>query len=244
MSVFSWAKFVCVMLLVSATVATAASENPGTDTDDSVLVEYARYYEVLDAPVQLDADVVEFFAYTCSHCRMAESFVEAFKRVKPDSVSFEAYAVASPPMASQLTQYAFAAAKLAGVDDRIHASLYSRVHDDPRPFESKEDVRTFFREQGLLAEVDPLLESQESRQMRTRHLDAAHEVGIDRTPMFVVGGRYRVYWGSDQTPERFSALLLALVNASATDKERTASEHPSCSFEAEACAGPIVAPDL
>lgn len=184
-------------------------------TGGDILVEYARFYRLAELPKREGRpQVQEYFSYACSDCHRAQAFVQRFEALRGPSITFERTPLASSNMASQLAQYAYTAAKRAGLEAQIHERLFERIHTDPRPFATKDDVRVLFKEAGLLQKVEAHLESGESRALRRRYFEMGEADGITRTPTFVVNGRYVVRWGSDQTPEKFARLLIALTKAS------------------------------
>lgn len=227
---------IAVLLACTPALSTASDAAP-------VLKEYARFVESMDAPIKLDETVVEFFSYTCSHCLSSQIFVSDFKKAKPATITFAAYPIASADMPSQLAQYAFAAAKLAGVEDQIHGPLFDRIHKDPRPFESKDAVRVFFQEQALLAKVERYLESAESKALRSRIFDMAVAAKVERTPTFVINGRNKAFWGTDQTSAKFTALLIALAQSENLPVSQPVIE-AGCSIKSDECSKPAEKPDF
>lgn len=203
---------VVVAWMVAATAWSADSGKP------SILVEYQRFYH----PVSLawspnEPEVVEFFSYNCNYCYAAEKSVELFRATKPADVRFQAYDITYDNLAWQLSQYAFAAAYLAGVEEQVHADLFHRFNVDKKLFDTKDDVVGFFREKGLLAKVEPWLESKASKDFRLKIYQMAVDAEVVRTPTFVVRGQYVVYWGTDQDPAKFTELLVALARKSRRD---------------------------
>nr|WP_240147988.1 thiol:disulfide interchange protein DsbA/DsbL [Luteibacter yeojuensis] len=193
------------MLACLATPAAASGSEP-------ILKEYARFYH----PVALtwhpgDPEVIEFFSYNCNYCYAAEKSVAVFKKTKPADIRFQAYEVAYDNVAWQLSQYAFAAASLAGVEEQVHADLFHRFNVDKKLFDTKADVVDFFRSEGLLEKVQPYLESDASKDLRMKIYQMAVDAEVTRTPTFVVKGQYVVYWGTDQDPGKFADLLVALA---------------------------------
>lgn len=202
--------FLSLMLVVLQSLcvngAAAAQSAP------PILEEYARFYSEVDV-AGWDAsgpNIIEFYSYNCSYCLEAEPYIQRLKQDLPEDVKFDGYVIASGDMAWQLSQYAFTAARMAGIDEKIREPMYQWIHQDQRQLDSKQDVRTFFEEQGFLDKVELHLESDASRAMRGMIYRLAVNAGISKTPTFVVNGKYVVHWGTDQEPAKFSALLIAL----------------------------------
>jgi protein-disulfide isomerase len=204
--------FRVVLWMFALTLAPAmlchAAPLPGKNP---ILEEYKRFYH----PVSVNwdpkgPDVIEFFSYNCNYCFAAEKSVKAFKDAKPATLTFQPYQVAYDNMAWQLSQYAFAAAYLAGVESQVHDDLFHRFNVEKRLFETKDDVRTFFQEKGLLEKVSPYLESKTSKDFRMHIYQMAVDYEVVKVPTFFVKGKYMVNWGTDQDPAKFAQLLIAL----------------------------------
>ncbi len=194
---------------------------------DPVLKEYKRFYQ----PVSLKwdpkgPDVVEFFSYNCNYCYAAEKAVKVFKNTKPATLRFQPYQIAYSNMAWQLSQYAFAAAYLAGVEGRVHDDLFHRFNVDKRLFATKNDVVSFFRDEGLLDKVSPYLESQASKDFRMHIYQMAVDYEVVKVPTFFVKGKYIVSWGTDQDPDKFARLLIALSEIADADGNPSAASAP------------------
>lgn len=172
-----------------------------------------------------EADVVEFFSYNCTFCYQAQSAVEEFLRQKPSTLSFQRYAVNSAQSGWSMSATAFRAAYLAGVEDRIGPKLFDRMQGETGDFEDFASVRSFFDEQGVGTLANQYVESSDSTELRKHIFQLSKAIQLEKTPTFVVGGRYIAYWGSDQTPENFAKLILTLYQRS------RAEPHSSCAVD-------------
>lgn len=196
-----------LLSLVLSLFSAVASVNAYAD----ILEEYARFYKPVDIAEwdKNGPNVVQFFSFNCSYCYEAEKAVRHFNKHKPEGVTFGSFPLASGNTGWQLSQYAYAAASLAGVD--IHDDLFTFFHVEGGEFNNKEDVRRFFEARKILDRVDSFLESSESEALRKKIHQMTIDYGVTRVPFFVVNGKYEVTWGSDQTPEKLSELLSALA---------------------------------
>ncbi len=192
-----------------------------------ILQEYKRFYEEINIKWDAkDPNVVELFSYNCNQCQDAEKTLDYFKKNKPKTVRFEQYAVTTSNMNWKLSQYAFRAAYLAGVEKEVRADLFNKMNIEKKLFNTKADVSDYFKKKGMGAKVEPLLESQASKDLRDRIYDMAIAAKVRRTPTILVNGKYRVAWGSDQQPEKLAALLTALAEKS---NPQTACPRQACS---------------
>jgi thiol:disulfide interchange protein DsbA len=157
-----------------------------------------------------EADVVEFFSYNCNYCSDAEPFVAEFLRRKPASLVFERYAVSSGKPGWALSAEAFRATHLAGMERKLAPALFERMVVQQAPFDDLQAIRQFFEREGVGRDVTRFVGSAESDALRKRISELARGLPVERTPSFVVGGRFVAYWGSHHTPESFAELLLAL----------------------------------
>lgn len=217
-------RFLSSMLVVLQSLC--VSGGAAAQSEPPILEEYARFYSEVDV-AGWDAsgpNIIEFYSYNCSYCLEAEPYVQRLKQELPEDVKFDGYVVASGDMAWQLSQYAFTAARMAGIDEEIREPMYQWIHQDLRQLDSKQDIRIFFAEQGLLDKVELHLESDASRAMRGMIYRLAVNAGISKTPTFVVNGRYLVHWGTDQEPAKLSALLIALSKKTSVGSGSKSSE--------------------
>lgn len=217
--------FLLLMVVVLQSFCVSGAAVAQSD-DAPILEEYARFYSEVNV-TDWDAsgpNIIEFYSYNCSYCLEAEPYVQRLKQDLPEDVRFDGYVIASGDMSWQLSQYAFTAARMAGIDEQIREPMYQWIHQDQRPLDSKQDVRDFFAEQGLLDKVEVHLESDDSRAMRGMIYRLAVNAGISSTPTFVVNGKYIVRWGTDQEPAKFSALLVALSQKTSVEGESNSPE--------------------
>lgn len=181
------------------------------DEDTNILQEYARHYQELPAAVDTyGVDVVELFSYHCSICNGARANVAMMQKNLPAGKSFHAYAVRSSRAEWQVSAKAFLAFETAGLSPTMHDSLFNYIHVDKQPMKGDGDIEAFFTRAGhpeLIGRAD----SPEAAALAAR-IDQLWKASQSRVvPTFIVGGRYKVLWGSDQTPEKFSRLVNALL---------------------------------
>jgi hypothetical protein len=180
--------------------------------DEDILQDYARHYQELPAEVNLrGADVVELFSYSCNVCNSARPNVTEMLKHLPAGTKFQAYAISSRRPEWQVSARAFRAFEVAGLTSQLHDRFFDYIQTENAPMKDDADIEAFFRRSGhpelvgswnspdataLAQVIDDLWKASQSR-------------GV---PVFLVGGRYKVTYGSDQTPEKFSRLVNALLD--------------------------------
>jgi thiol:disulfide interchange protein DsbA len=142
-----------------------------------------------------DADkieVVEFFAYSCSHCYNFEPLLERWKSGQADDVSFlpspAVWSAAMEPHAK-----AFYTAKALGVLDTMHGALFAAMHVDRKRLASDGEIRQLFVINGVAAaDFDKAYNSfgvaSQVRQATAR----AKGARVTGTPEMMVAGKYRI----------------------------------------------------
>lgn len=137
-------------------------------------------------------EVVEFFAYSCSHCYNFEPLIEQWKKTLPADVDF----VPSPAVWSAAMEphaKAFYAAQALGVLDKLHSPLFAAIHVDQKRLASEAEIRAVFVANGVSAsDFDAAYNSfgvgSQLRQASARLRGA----GVTGTPELMVAGKYRV----------------------------------------------------
>lgn len=192
-----------------------AAPSTATEPEPPILEKYAQYV----APISVDWDdvpessVVEFFSYNCNYCESVRNFIDHFLMHKPESLEFVHYHVSSPDnTAWQASQVAFAAATLAGIEERVHDELFDRNALQGNVFRGPEDVRAYFEKLEGGEAAAALVDSQEVVDLRAGISRKIREAGVNRVPTFVVNQRYRVNWGTEMSSEEFTHLLLAVAS--------------------------------
>ena len=136
-------------------------------------------------------EVLELFWYGCPHCYHLEPLIHAWLEKKPDDVVFvRVPAVLGPSW--ELLARAFYTAELLGVMDKIHPSLFERIHKDRKPVRSVADVKKLFMAQGVSEQdFDNTYKSFAVITKTNRAKQAARLYGIKGVPTLVVNGKYR-----------------------------------------------------
>lgn len=179
-----------------------------------ILEKYAKYVTEISVAWDLPKEsVVEFFSYNCNYCYQVEGFVARFLEKKPASLPFIPLHVSSTDnKAWSMSQEAFTAATLAGIEPRLHHELFDRLAGGQgKLFVEKDDIRAYFAGVEGGAKAAALVDSPQVAEMRAGISKKIREAGVTGVPTFVVNQHYRVRWGSEMTSEEFTDLLLAVV---------------------------------
>ncbi|WP_332854263.1 thioredoxin domain-containing protein [Duganella sp. S19_KUP01_CR8] len=206
----------CLMTMAAAPHAQSPAEKP------------PAYRPLHGAWPAGEADVVEFFSYNCTYCYQAQPAVEELLRHKAAQFTFQRYAVSSSSQPGwKLSAQAFRAAQLAGIEDRVGPQLFERMQRKGGSFADLADVQTFFAAQPMGDAALKHLDTPEALALRKHIFELAKGIELDKTPTFVVGGRYVAFWGTDQTPDMFRNMILDLL-------KRARAEHASaCAVQLE-----------
>ena len=146
-----------------------------------------------DAPGKIE--VVEFFSYTCPHCRNMESAVHDWLKRKPENVTFRQMAVALGA-SWEPSARAYYAAQALGVLDKIHQPLFDAIQQERRKLTSEDDLAAFFAEHGVDQEAfRKAYQSFTTETQLRRGNQLAQRFGVRGVPTFIVDGQYDVRSG-------------------------------------------------
>ena len=204
-------KFICglALLILAPLVAVAQGYQAGTDYD-------------LISPVQRsrDADkieIVEFFAYSCSHCYNFEPLLAQWKPGLADDVSFmpspAVWSAAMEPHAK-----AFYTAQALGVLDTMHGALFAAMHVDRKRLASEGEIRQLFVVNGVAAaDFDNAYNSFGVSSQVRQAIARAKGARVTGTPEMMVAGKYRI-----STRKAGSQANMLKIADFLVQKERTA----------------------
>lgn len=144
-------------------------------------------------------EVIEFFSYTCPHCRSLEPSAQAWLKRKPDNVVFVRIAVSFSP-SWEPSARAFYAAEALGVLDKMHPLLFEAVRSNPRV--GLDELAVLFAEHGV--DQDTFRKAYNSFQTETqlrRGTQIAQRYKINGVPGIIVNGKYDV-----RSPQMFETV--------------------------------------
>ncbi len=173
--------------VVAASVPAAQSEDP--------LFQIHGQYERITPPQPTQSpdkvEVLELFWYGCPHCYTLEPYLQRWVKGKPDHATFRRM----PAIFSERWiphAQAYFAAEALGVLEEIHDPLFAAMHREKRPINSKDQLKAFFKEQGVSEE--DFLRTYSSFAVRSKVRQAmvmTNRYGISGVPAIIVNGKYR-----------------------------------------------------
>ena len=137
-------------------------------------------------------EVVEFFAYTCVHCKNFDPIIEDWADDQPDDVKFSRQPAMWSPIQNLLGQTYLTLESLGALEDN-HARIFRALHDAGRQFLTPEMMADYVDGRGV--ERDAFLREFNSPRIKQALRDANREnreFQISATPSIMVGGRYVV----------------------------------------------------
>ena len=198
--------FFALLLPASAFAATPAPFVP-TEGVDYVLIDGAQPYR----PLQGKVEVVEVFAYSCSHCADFQPKLDAWRHKLPRDVRFTF--VPSAAVGSEPLSRAYFAAESLGAVETVHAALFRAMHDDgtmpANPTDS--ELQQWLAGEGLPAAKLKAAWNSPAMAANLRHAnDFEQAVGVEGTPTLIVNGKYRILGKSRDDQLRIMDALIAM----------------------------------
>ncbi|MCW5663710.1 MAG: thiol:disulfide interchange protein DsbA/DsbL [Piscinibacter sp.] len=192
--------------LATAPLLVAAQERP---------VEGKHYVTVSPRQPTRDVrqvEVLEFFAYGCSHCHAFEPAIDAWQKKLPSDVLFRRIPVAFREGAFVLHQKLFFAIETLGLVEQLHRKVFMELHGERQRLEKPEEIADFAAKHGV--DRTRLLDTLNSFAVATRAKQAsalAAGYKIDGTPSIGVDGRWLTAGSMAGTNERSLAVAEYLV---------------------------------
>ena len=194
------------LLLPAAAFAAAPAPFVPTEGVDYVVIDGAQPYR----PLQGKVEVVEVFAYSCSHCADFQPKLDAWRHKLPRDVRFTF--VPSAAVGSEPLSRAYFAAESLGAVETVHAALFRAMHDDgTMPMNpSDSELQDWLVGQGLPAAKLKAAWNSPAMIANLRHAnDFEQAVGVEGTPTLVVNGKYRILGKSRDDQLRIMDALIA-----------------------------------
>lgn len=193
-------------LLLLAATAFAAPPAAPVEGIDYVLIEGGQPYR----PLQGKVEVVEVFAYSCSHCADFQPRLDAWRHKLPRDVRFTF--VPSAAVGSDPLSRAYFAIESLGAMETVHAALFRAIHDDGtmpgNPSDS--ELQQWLVGEGLpAAKLKAAWNSPAMVANLRRADDFEHAVDIEGTPTLIVDGKYRILGKSRDDQLRIMDALIA-----------------------------------
>ena len=153
------------------------------------------YYNIEPAPPVGSGDqveVLEFFMYTCPHCKNLDPALQEWRKKLPENVKFHHMPAMFGGVAN-LHAKAFFALEVLGEEDKVHQAFFDAIHEQKKRLRTQKEIEAFLAGQGV--DVDKFREAMNSFTVQTKANRAAalmRRYGIRAVPALVVDGRYRI----------------------------------------------------
>lgn len=137
-------------------------------------------------------EVVEFFSYTCIHCKNFDPLIEEWAAEQGDTVRFSRTPAMFSPIQTMLGRTYLTLLENDALEQN-HMRIFRAIHDAGRQFLTPEMVADYVDGRGISKE--DFLKAFNSPQMRRATADAERDVRnfrIAATPSLLVGGQYVV----------------------------------------------------
>lgn len=150
-------------------------------------------YDVIDPAQPSDTpgkvEILEFFAYSCPHCKSIEPLIDRWIPKLPEGVVLKRVPVAFNASMQDLQKLYYTLEALDRLD--LHAAVFSAIHDHHERLFKADAITDWVASQGI--DRQTFTDTFNSFGVKTRVMRAdelAKIYRIDGTPSFAVGGRY------------------------------------------------------
>lgn len=141
------------------------------------------------APVE----IIEFFSYTCIHCRNFEDQLADLQDDLPEGVSLRRVHVVFGNPGQRIYAAAYYALEQLQALEANHERLFTAIHDRGQLFHTAADLATFLGKGDVNAEELARLMASPGIQARVRAgEELERRMQIQETPTLVVAGHYRL----------------------------------------------------
>lgn len=137
--------------------------------------------------------VVEYFSYSCPHCKDFDPQVEAFREDLPAGVVFKRVPIVFGAGEQELQARTYYALEAAGALDANHPRIFKALHEEGRRLDTDTAMADLVAGHGI--EAAPFLRMVAAGPVRARVAAAQEDqrrVGITSIPTLVVGGHWRI----------------------------------------------------
>ena len=137
-------------------------------------------------------EVLEFFMYTCPHCKNLDPSLQEWRKKLPGNVQFH-HVPAMFGGVANLHAKTFYALEVLGEEGKVHQAFFDAIHEQKKRLRTPQEIEAFLAGQGV--DVDRFREAMNSFAVQTKTNRAAalmRRYGIRAVPTLVVDGRYRI----------------------------------------------------
>jgi thiol:disulfide interchange protein DsbA len=175
------------------------------------------HYLRLSKPAPVSAptgkiEVVEFFWYGCPHCNALEPALEAWTRKLPADVAFRRVPVGFSARHTA-TAKLFYTLEALGVQESLHAKLFTAIHRARQPIVAESDMLAFVKANGV--DGAKFSEAFKSFSVATKANVAknlSNSYNVDGVPMLGIHGRFTTAPSMAGSHERALAVADFLID--------------------------------
>lgn len=134
-------------------------------------------------------EVLEFFAYTCPHCKVMEPMVEQWAKTLPEDVVLKPVPVAFNASMADLQKLYYSLESLGRLD--LHPKVFLAIHDQHKRIFDAKSIAAWVAEQGVDRKAfEDVFNSFGVQTKVSRANELAKNYAIEGTPSLAVGGQY------------------------------------------------------
>lgn len=169
-----------ILLFTTFTLALGATAQAQT---------HVKLERVQPSETSSEIEILEFFAYTCGHCKTMEPMVAKWSRELPGDITLMRVPVAFNNSMQDLQKLYYTLENLERLD--LHPAVFKAIHDERKQIYNAAAIIDWAVEQGLdRQEFSDVFNSFGINTRVERANELAKNYGIDGTPSLAVGGRY------------------------------------------------------
>lgn len=134
-------------------------------------------------------EVLEFFAYTCPHCKIMEPMVASWAKTLPDNVVVRPVPVAFNASMAPLQQMYYTLESIDRLD--LHNAFFRALHDDRKRLFDAKSMADWAEDQGVDKQAfEGVFNSFGVKTKVARANELAKSYKVEGTPTIAIGGRY------------------------------------------------------
>jgi thiol:disulfide interchange protein DsbA len=179
-------KKLLVLLALCLSSATLLAEAPKEGVD------YTSISPAPPAGTGNEVEVIEFFMYTCPHCKNLDPALQEWVKKQPESVKFQ-HMPAMFGGAANLHAKTYFALEVMGEEKRVHQPFFKAIHEEKRRLRTQKDIEKFLADNDV--DLNKFRAAMNSFTVQTKANRAAalmRRYGVRAVPAMVVDGRYLV----------------------------------------------------
>lgn len=169
---------------ISAMLAPSAQAH--THPDD---LPYVTLEKAMPSDTTGKIEVLEFFAYTCPHCKTIEPMVERWSKTLPDNVVLQRVPVAFNANMTDLQKFYYTLESMDRLD--LHPAVFAAIHNKREQIYTAPAIFDWVAKQGVDRQAfEDTYNSFGIQSKVTRANTLVKSYGIEGTPSLAVGGKY------------------------------------------------------